>query len=406
VRTSVAAIVVVGMVGGCQYGPYQFTCTGDASCGPGGTCEVNGFCSFPDGMCPSGRRFGDLGGPSAGQCVGSCYGSDLHTTICFTAAPTGMLNVSQPTFNTTGTDTLEGTPCAMPIRGGAGDCVIAAGIITISAPLRAIGARPLVLVAADSISVPMSIDVGSHRQPTESPGAGADADPNSCAGTPPTGSSGGTSGGGAGGSFMGAGGSGGSGGGSPNGTGGTPGAPSGTDTSLRGGCPGQDGASKIGTNSGGAGGHGGGAVLLIAGNTITVDGTIKAGGEGGAGATGGFSGGGGGGAGGMIDLDAPLITVTGTLIANGGGGGGGAGNGSAGAPGNDAVSTTAASGGSAGTAVGHGGNGSAGAASGSGGSGMSGSGADGGGGGGGGAGLIKGRITASPGSSVSPAATP
>jgi hypothetical protein len=50
-----------------------FPCTSDAQCmrdGMLGTCESVGFCSFPDGGCASGRRFGSLSGSFANQCVG------------------------------------------------------------------------------------------------------------------------------------------------------------------------------------------------------------------------------------------------------------------------------------------------------------------------------------------------
>lgn len=422
VRIWAAVIVVVGMGSGCKFGPYTFVCTDNAACGAGGICEGNGFCSFPDITCPSRRRFGDLGGPSAGQCVGGqspvdggdtpdgnlsdagpfCYGNPPYNPICFAAPPTGLVDVSkQTTFDTV---SLKGTgtmlTCVTPSSGGDGDCVIAADTITINAPLRATGVRPLVLVAADSISVAMamSIDVGSHRMPAESLGAGFD--PDGCnAGTPPT-TSGGTSGGGAGGSFIGAGGDGGSGAGG--GTGGIHGTVPGIGTILGGGCPGQDGAG----GGKGARGHGGGAVLLIAGNMITVDGTIEAGGEGGAGAFGNFSGGGGGGAGGMIGLYASSIIVnpTAILIANGGGGGEGSTSNTAGMAGADSTSTDAALGGSSSTFGGNGGTGSVGAG-GRGTTGMDGQVNGGGGGGGGGAGLIKGA-TASLGNKVSPAATP
>jgi len=402
VRIWAVAIVVAGMGSGCKFGPYTFVCTNNAACGVAGICEGNGFCSFPDSTCLSGRRFGDLGGPSAGQCVDSqsdgslsdagpfCYGSGPYSPICFAAPPTGTLTVSMSTPFNTDAGALMGTPCARPISGGRGDCVIAANTIIISTPLRAIGMQPLVLVAADSISVLMSgsIDVGSYRRPTESLGAGAD--PSSCnAGTPP-GTSGGTNatgGGGAGGSFMGAGGRGGPGGGG--GLGGMPGTLPGMDT-IHGGCPAQDGAG-VGQ---GARGHGGGAVFLIAGKSITIGGPIMAGGEGGDGAAREFSGGGGGGAGGMIGLDARVITVDLTtvnptavnLIANGGGGGGAADLNAPGESGEDSTSTNAARGGS-GAVGGNGGNGSAGVAGGPGAMGLKDN-VGGGGGGGGGAGLI------------------
>lgn len=48
----------------------SFACQDDNACGAG-RCETGvGFCSFVDGTCASGRRFGDLSGPLANQCVG------------------------------------------------------------------------------------------------------------------------------------------------------------------------------------------------------------------------------------------------------------------------------------------------------------------------------------------------
>jgi hypothetical protein len=331
-----------------------------------------------------------------------CFGT-APFTFCFTTPPAGAIDVSMPTTFDTVTGTVgAGTQlnCATPRSGDESNsyCVLAANTITINASLRATGSKPLVLLAVDSISVPMSIDVSSHRVGgTDSLGAGADPTSGCNAGTPPT-TAGGTGSGGAGGSFLGAGGNGGNGGG---GNGGQRGTAPGIGTVIRGGCPGQDGA---GTAKG-LRGHGGGAVFLIAGNRITVGGTINAGGEGGAGGAAMASGGGGGGAGGMIGFDAQTIMVTGILIANGGGGAEGGGNGTNGNPGGDASSTNAALGGAGGSATaGDGGNGSTGAAAGPGITGMDG--ATGGGGGGGGAGLIKAPATANLGTNVSPAATP
>lgn len=336
--------------------------------------------------------------------VPACFGDDPFK-LCFTSAPTGVIDVPTATTFDTVNGTISGTPltCATPLSGGTGYCVLAARTIIISTPLRAVGTRPLVLVAAESITVPTSasIDVGSHRRPAGSIGAGADPS-TGCneAGLPTVAN--GTGGGGSGGSFRGTGGTGGGGG---NG-GGVPGQRTPgilTVTTVRGGCPGEDGA---GDNKGAAG-HGGGAVFLLAGSRITVDGTILAGGEGGGGATGMDSGGGGGGSGGMIGFNAPNLIVTGAVVANGGGGGEGA-VAVSGHHGSDAVTTDSAAGGAGGSALGgDGGAGSAGSISISGGLGQDGSPnmGGGGGGGGGGAGLIKGP-PGSLGPNVSPPATP
>jgi hypothetical protein len=79
-------------------------------------------------------------------------------------------------------------------------------------------------------------------------------------------------------------------------------------------------------------------VYLIAGRLLTIDGDVSASGAGGLSdpsAGGAEQGGGGGGTGGTIGLDAPMITVSGHIAANGGGGGGGGGLMTGGTPGGD-----------------------------------------------------------------------
>lgn len=54
-----------------------FVCTAERVCehfGVTGTCEPNGYCSFPDVSCPDGRRFGEHAGPTSGQCVTDATG--------------------------------------------------------------------------------------------------------------------------------------------------------------------------------------------------------------------------------------------------------------------------------------------------------------------------------------------
>jgi hypothetical protein len=171
--------------------------------------------------------------------------------------------------------------------------------------------------------------------------------------------------------------------------------PSASVNQLRGGCPGQPGAGA----SQPPGGHGGGAVFLYAGDTIDLQATIDAGGQGGSGAPKLAQGGGGGGSGGMIGFHAPNITIgrNALVFATGGGGGEASTNTNLGNAGADASSTAAAAGGSGGnTNGGHGGAGSTGSPTASINDGTDGSGTSdlgGGGGGGGGAGLIKGPAT-------------
>jgi hypothetical protein len=67
---SLGVAVAVGIACGTA---GAFACETDADCladGVQGACEAVGFCSFPDGACASGRRFGGhAGGGLAGACV-------------------------------------------------------------------------------------------------------------------------------------------------------------------------------------------------------------------------------------------------------------------------------------------------------------------------------------------------
>lgn len=417
---AVAAGVAVAMVvvTGCKYGAQAFVCANKEECGPGGTCQPDSFCSFDDSTCPSGQRYGDISGDKSGQCVGAqpgkdagvdvppdmlaCYGTGL-LRICFASPPGGSRTISMATP----IDTMTSDLCVATAGGGSNYCVIAASMLTIDLKLRATGAKPLVLLASDTITANATIDVGSHRGVTPETGAGAD--PTACAAGTLPGTAGSTGGGGAGGSFLSLGGHGGTGGGgSGNSAGGTPGAAVSTVAELRGGCAGQDGDGP----EKGLKGHGGGAVFLIAGNKIDVKAGINAAGEGGTGGGGSISGAGGGGAGGMIGFDAPMIMSAGMLLATGGGGGEGGDTaaGTAGAPGADPTTTAPALGGNGNNPRGgDGGNGSSasGTAGGNGNPGdTTGANRGGGGGGGGGAGIIKAPATASLGTQVAPAATP
>jgi hypothetical protein len=232
---------------------------------------------------------------------------------------------------------MAGT-CTTVLRGADGLCVIAAEAIRVETLVHAIGSKPLVLVATDTIEISGQLDAASHRGATPSMyttafvGAGANPAGGCNPGDVPT-----NGGGGAGGTLTADGGNGGdsaTGGGNDGGVAGV--AP--TFMGLRGGCPGQNGA----RGTPGQGGNGGGALYLIANTSITISGEINASGEGGhPGVTGG-AGGGGGGSGGMIGLDAPAITNTGVVYANGGGGGEGSGNTTVGSPGNEPNSAGAA----------------------------------------------------------------
>jgi hypothetical protein len=160
-----------------------------------------------------------------------------------------------------------------------------------------------------------------------------------------------------------------------------------------------------GGSSGSFGGGGGGAVQLAAEGTLTISGTINAGGCGGS-AGDATHGGAGGGSGGAILVESPTVHVAAAAIlaANGGGGGGGGdAAATAGQPGRS--SATVANSGSGAAGGQNGGNGGAGSTAAQ--PGIDGSGA---GGGGGGVGRVRlnsssGSATLDGGSTLSPAAS-
>lgn len=73
-----ALCAVVLMVLASCGGQEVFACSDDSSC-PDGQCESNGYCSFPDEDCSSGRRYGDFSGPFSGQCVMATDGATSGT---------------------------------------------------------------------------------------------------------------------------------------------------------------------------------------------------------------------------------------------------------------------------------------------------------------------------------------
>lgn len=403
-------------------------------CPTGQTCVATG--GGGDGVCMPEHSGVDAGGMPPGDaaaCAGMSFTSKFLGSVCLSAAPTSPLSLSGVTVNTANVSAGSCTQL-VPQSGGPALCVLAGTSITIAAgaTVRAVGlnpigstapgTNPLVLIAMETITVSGTLDVSSHFSETVGgePALGAGARTTAgCFATGvdgPAGAGSNGAGGGAGGSFGAMGGAGGN-GGNNNQTGhGTPMAAM-APRQLVGGCPGGHGGDGGGGfPSGGAGGNPGGAVYLLAGRSIAVAGKVNASGAGGVGGIEGNSssgGGGGGGAGGLIVLEAPQVTVTGSVFANGGGGGAGAGNigdmTDNGKPGSDPTTAlTPASGGGGTSGGGNGGAGAAGTTAAA--AGNKGGGSDpqsGGGGGGGGAGVIRvlGPSPSSIGGTVSPPAT-
>lgn len=237
----------------------------------------------------------------------SCYGFGV-AVVCLDTAPIAPYPGGNLDILTDAGGPLCRTDVTTPADNSL--CVVAFTDLTVTGMITAHGSRPLVLISSGAADITGTIDVGSHSMgPMQVLGPGATM----------TGCNAATNGmdhsGGAGGSFIGLGGN----GGRPDGMGTTRGAAI-TPTAMRGGCPGSDGlTATLATMNHGAGG--GGLALLVTA-TLTVDGSIDAGGaaaRGGSGA--GFQGGGGAGSGGMIVIVAGSLAGSGQIFAPGGGGG-------------------------------------------------------------------------------------
>ncbi len=345
----------------------------------------------PDGAAdtapPTDTSIPDGAPPDAAVC--STW-SARHFDPCAIPPPGPAITVMDGTYDTdTGTLDDGGSTTSLPgmviDQGGTDARLISLDGFTVMTGLRVVGRMPLIVASWGDIAIDGDLDVSSRRG-----AAGAGANPGVCT-TATSGDTGdGGTGGGGGGGFGGRGGDGGdaddNGGRKAGGTGGDP--LGSTPTIVRGGCPGAN-AGRGDAGDEPVGGFGGGAVQLSARMRIDIVGRVNAGGAGGqGGARPSATGGGGGGSGGYIGLDAPMVTVSGTLAANGGGGGGGAAFAEGGSPGgNGRLNAAPANGGAGASGVGTSG-GQGGANTAIDGSGVGGILDGGGGGGGGGAGFI------------------
>jgi hypothetical protein len=86
-RVLAAALAVCAAA--CERPASEFSCTDSTECTPDGTCAPTGFCSFPDGTCPGGQRYGDGAGDLTGVCVGDEPGPDAMPTGCDLQKPFG-----------------------------------------------------------------------------------------------------------------------------------------------------------------------------------------------------------------------------------------------------------------------------------------------------------------------------
>ncbi len=89
-----------GLLAACPSASSVFTCASDSDCtGEGnGTCQANGFCAFPDAMCQSGMRYGDLAG---GGFANMCVPPDEGGSTSGIGGSGGMTSTSSPMTSTT-----------------------------------------------------------------------------------------------------------------------------------------------------------------------------------------------------------------------------------------------------------------------------------------------------------------
>jgi hypothetical protein len=165
-----ALVLAIAALGGCLKSA-AFSCAVETDCTRGGEvgiCEPSGFCSFADPACPGGRRYGELSGSLANQCVGA-ENPDGGPDIDAPAAPFCDA-VNEPAL--VGCWELEGN-----LLDGSGDnnngtgtaVAFVAGQTGMAASLEA-GAR---ITVADSASLtPTALTIEGWIAPTSLPPAG------------------------------------------------------------------------------------------------------------------------------------------------------------------------------------------------------------------------------------------
>jgi hypothetical protein len=345
------AWLVMLSLAGCRVTGH-FQCEQSEQCvGQGavvGVC-VEGSCAFGDTGCSSGWRYDDSAAEDvAGECIGESAPADCaswsskYFKPCGLPMPLGAMQISANgyIYDTDRGAFIGGPEINHSSIAFAQDDGTVARIMSVSSftvdpgvRIRVLGSMPLIVASWGEITMAGRIELDSNAGGFR--GAGSSSP--KCAGalSGESGVASGGSGGGGGGGFGAAGGTGGTAdvdnGAINGGTGG--GAAMTPARYVRGGCSGAPGGA-IGVTamapltpaSVAPGGAGGGALLLSARTTLTLTGSLDAGGAGGIGGPGNEAGGGGGGSGGFLGLEAPMviITATGVAVANGGGGGAGA----------------------------------------------------------------------------------
>jgi hypothetical protein len=274
-------------------------------------CTQSGDANVPDGA----------GSDSGLDATPICLGT-APFKVCLDDTPTADLSLATVINTNTSMNCLATQPTGWSAQNQPDACFMVGKNVALTGNYLIRGARPLVVFAADSVTLTGAFDLSAHRGGTGSGQNPAGYNGALCTQLTVGGDSTNGAGGGAGGSLGSKGGSGGAGGGAAA----APAIDQPATTTLHAGCPGSAGGT--GDNQGTAGllstgGFGGGAMYIVAKNSITfAPGTIVNA-SGAAGVAGNHrTGGGGGGSGGMLVFVAPTITVTQApvfIMANGGG---------------------------------------------------------------------------------------
>ena len=110
---------------GCR--SLTFACSDDVQCGADGTCELDGWCSFPDTACDSGRRYADASGDGlGGACVELPMGTSTSSepaggpTSGIASSGVGEESTTTATSSSTDAVTISGTTDPITTAGSSG----------------------------------------------------------------------------------------------------------------------------------------------------------------------------------------------------------------------------------------------------------------------------------------------
>lgn len=119
---AIAIAIATGALAGACVDLQPFVCSDDAQCERGGvqgSCEVVGYCSYPDESCASGRRYGELAANLSGVCTGEATGTATEGEPTTTEGATSPASTSADGGSSTspGEPSSEDTAAPQPVCG-------------------------------------------------------------------------------------------------------------------------------------------------------------------------------------------------------------------------------------------------------------------------------------------------